>query len=253
MSLLNKCPCCIDALPDGYYEEPIDSIPSKDLDWDDARHTAITNPATVALLDNELKTDPNIVKQLATNYGCCSSFRILSDEGIKVMDQVLQKVEKHATSTARIPKLLRGATFRSKFLNGMAHSPAVLQHVSRLAGCEMVYHPMKIHHLHVNFKPDDNVEVVDGKTVVTKRNVDRWHCDSTPFVLIVFCTDPAEYTGGELQYFHGTREEGMRILGSGASLPADRIRNVGTQHKGYGVFMQVKYISLIELKLKVIR
>jgi hypothetical protein len=31
----------------------------------------------------------------------------------------------------------------------------------------------------------------------------------------------------------------MRILGSGASLPADRIRNVGTQHKGYGVFMQV--------------
>jgi hypothetical protein len=100
----------------------------------------------------------------------------------------------------------------------------------------MVFHPMKIHQLHVNLKPSDGKP--EREVQVTKKSVDRWHCDSTPFVLIVFCTDPDDYTGGELQYFNGPREEGTALLSSGAGLPADRIYNVGRQEKGWGVFMQ---------------
>jgi hypothetical protein len=203
------------------------------MDWIDDKHLSLTKPAVVKYLDTDLQNDPAVVKQLATNYGCCSSFRVLSEEGIRAMDLAVASIEKYAVCSPRIPKVLRGGTFRSKFLNGMGHSAAVLRQVSELAGCEMIYHPMKIHQLHINFKPDD-----DGAEGNGKKNVDRWHCDSTPFVLIVFATDPDEYTGGELQYFAGTREEGTKLLSSGAGLPADRVLNVGRQMKGYGVFMQ---------------
>lgn len=173
---------------------------------------------------------------LATNYGCCSAFPVLSKEGCRVLNHVLQGLDKHAKSCPRIPKLIRGGTFRSRFLNGMGHSEAILRHVSNIAGCEMVFHPMKIHQLHINMKPTG--AGVDNKDEPRKKNVDRWHCDSTPFVLVVFCTDPNEYTGGQLQYFDGPREEGMALLSAGNGLPADRVLNVGRQEKGYGVLMQ---------------
>ena len=232
-----SCACCPSTeRPEGYYEEPIETLRPDELIWSDDKHLSLQQPSTIKYLDRDLGNDPAVVKQLATNYGCCSSFRVLSTEGSKVLDHVLNGIDKHAKSSARIPRLIRGGTLRSQFLNGMGHSPAVLRHVSALAGCEMIYHPMKIHQLHINLKPQDTS---DGSTrQAPKKNVDRWHCDSTPFVLIVFCTDPDEYTGGELQYFSGPREEGMALLSSGNGLPADRVLNVGRQMKGFGVFMQ---------------
>lgn len=235
MSTTATCPCCPRTpAPAGYCEEPIDTLSSAEMDWDDNKHTQLTQPDVIKYLDKDLGNDPETVKQFATNFGCCSSFRVLSDEGVRVMDHCVAAIEKHAVCSPRIPKVLRGGTLRSKYLNGMGHSEAVLRQISSLAGCEMIYHPMKIHQLHINFKPDEDVDSATG----AKKNIDRWHCDSTPFVLIVFATDPDEYTGGTLQYFEGTREEGMSILSSGASLPANRILNVGRQKKGYGVFMQ---------------
>ena len=226
-----KCACCPNVPePSHSREEPTVGLTEEEMVWSDGKHTQITSPDVIKYLDTHLQTDHVVVEKLATNYGCCSSFRILSDEGIRAMDLAVASIEKYAVSCPRIPKVLRGGTFRSKFLNGMAHSEAVLRHVSQLAGCEMIYHPMKIQQLHINFKPDDDS--------TDKKNIDRWHCDTTPFVLIVFATDPDEYTGGQLQYFEGTREEGMQLLGSGAGLPKNRVLDVGRQSKGYGVFVQ---------------
>ena len=102
----------------------------------------------------------------------------------------------------------------------------------------MIYHPMKIHQLHINMKPNDGHQPTGESK---KKNVDRWHCDSTPFVLVVFCTDPDQYTGGTLEYFNGTREEGTELLSAGVEERRSfdrRVLNVGRQKKGYGVFMQ---------------
>lgn len=105
--------------------------------------------------------------------------------------------------------------------------------MSKLAGCELIYHPMKCQALHVNLKAND-VEPTEQKLPI-----DKWHVDTTPYVLVVFCTDPEEYTGGELQYFKGTRDEGINFLSTGdKKLPQDRVHNVGRQIKGYGVMMQ---------------
>lgn len=240
--MTTRCACCPNTPePEGYSEEPVPTLTSEELDWNDDKHLNLNFPTTIKTLDKDLNNDPALVEQLATSYGCCSSFRVMSDEGFRVLTTVIDSIEKHARSCPRIPKLVRGGTFRSKYLNGMGHSAAVLRHVSFLAGCEMIYHPMKIHQLHINMKPDDKKADANAEhtpAAITKKNIDRWHCDSTPFVLIVFCTDPDEYTGGTLQYFNGTKEEGMSLLSSGAGLPEERILNVGRQEKGYGVFMQ---------------
>lgn len=214
------CPCCPETTePKDYGQDVIQGVTSDEMNWSDEKHLALTQPEVIKYLDPDMNNDPEYVLKLATNYGCCSSFKVLSDEGIRMMDHAVKGIEKHAVCSPRIPKVLRGGTFRSKFLNGMGHSEAVLRQVSGLTGCEMVYHPMKIQQLHINFKPNDDPNEVAG----SKKNVDRWHCDTTPFVLIVFATDPDEYTGGTLQYFQGTREEGVALLKSGAGLPADRI------------------------------
>uniref|UniRef100_A0A7S3H020 Fe2OG dioxygenase domain-containing protein n=1 Tax=Spumella elongata TaxID=89044 RepID=A0A7S3H020_9STRA len=234
---VSQCACCpvdVDP-PKGYTMETVPTLVNEDQVWSDEKHLSLTFPTSIQTLEKDLNNDPEVVKFLATDYGCCSRFRVMSNEGSRVLDHVIDSLEKYSKSCPRIPKLIRGATFRSEFLNGMGHSSAVLRHVSLLAGCELIYHPMKIHQLHVNMKPNDSSTSTNNPV---KKNVDRWHCDSTPFVLIVFCTDPDEYTGGTLQFFNGPKEEGLRILTAGNGLPADRVKNVGRQDKGFGVFMQ---------------
>eukprot|EP01032_Pedospumella_encystans_P023172 gene23172-26236_t len=234
---VSQCACCpvdVDP-PKGYMMETVPTLENEEQVWSDEKHLSLTFPTSIQTLEKDLNNDPEVVKQLATNYGCCSRFRVMSNEGSRVLDHVIDNLEKYSKSCPRIPKLIRGATFRSEFLNGMGHSSAVLRHVSLLAGCELIYHPMKIHQLHVNMKPNDsNTNTINP----VKKNVDRWHCDSTPFVLIVFCTDPDEYTRGTLQFFNGPKDEGLRILTAGYGLPEDRVKNVGRQDKGFGVFMQ---------------
>jgi hypothetical protein len=89
-------------------------------------------------------------------------------------------------STARIPRVLRGGTFRSRFLHGLCHAPELTNFVSQVAGCALVPHPMELMNGHVNFKPQ-----IDGVAV------DKWHFDTTPFVLVLFCTPPEECVTSE--------------------------------------------------------
>lgn len=224
--------------------------------FDERSHVDLDFPKVVKYLDKDMNHDHDFVAHnLPSNYGCCSAFKVLSAEGVRVLNLITAAIEKHSTSTKRIPKNNRGVTYRNQFLNELAHSPSILRRVSELAGCEMVYHPMRIQQLHTNLKPqenesnigrdkeDDMDKTTDASSelkdeISNKKNVDRWHCDTTGFVLVLFCTDPSQYDGGELQYFNGTREEGTRFLASAGKLPANRVLNVGTQYQGFGVFMQ---------------
>lgn len=244
------CPCCPDSRPDGFVEEvDIPGLKPEEMDFNEQVHLELGQPEVVRYLDQDLHHSKALTSQLATNYGCCSAFRVMSDEGCRVIDHTLRALEKYATSSPRIPKFLKGSTFRSRFMHGLAHSPAILRQVSQLAGCELIYHPMRIQQLHTNFKPDESKNVGDAKggdndeqptkkSRMGPKKVDKWHIDTTALVLVLFCTDPDEYEGGELQYFSGTREEGIACLTKNGELPADRVFNVGRQHKGYGVFMQ---------------
>ena len=267
MPELATCPCCPNTAPPAGFDEEsfIPGLTAKELEFDESKHLDLGYPEVIKRLDKDMNYDAETVKALPSDYGCCSAFRVMSEEGSRVLNHVLAAIDKYAVSSPRIPKVNRGVTFRHQFLNKLGHSPALLRLVSKLAGCELIYHPMRIQQLHTNLKPQDIVVPgsgdASGKPNVLKRNIDRWHCDTTGFVVVLFCTDPDAYEGGELQYFNGTRDEGTRLLsasktataldpstaaaGAGAGverssggLPADRVLNVGRQQLGFGVFMQ---------------
>jgi hypothetical protein len=238
----NPCPCCPNVQPPDRYQMKtlINGLTAEEMEYDDSKHLLLGIPLINSRLDADMGYDRDFVNnELPSSYGSSSTFSVLSNEGIRVVDHVLNGIEKYAVNSPRIPNVLRGGAFRSSFLNGLGHSAAILSLVSALARCELIYHPMKIHQLHINLKPSEDDDTEDsqlGNAVTVKKNVDKWHVDTTPFVLIVFCTDPESYEGGELRFFQGTKEEGLYYLSSeseGCKLPEERVRHVGRQHKGH--------------------
>lgn len=215
-------------------------------EFDDKVHLALERPTRRVTLD-ALGNDEQSIRELATPFAQTNAFRVMSDEGASVLAQELKRIEGFAVASPRIPRVLRGTTFRSRFIRGLCHSKAVLDFVSDVAGIELIPHPMEIQNGHVNLAPPDLTVAVD-----------KWHYDTTPFILLIFCTPPEKYEGGEFEYFFGPVHEAEAILkgekesdgdtkrrktedGSAAktnTLPADRCHTVGKQMLGSGVFQQ---------------
>ena len=115
-------------------------------------------------------------------------FRILSDEGVRAMRRVIHLNEKFAKSNERIPKTLRGLGYRSKFVRDFTYSIDVLQHLSAMSGVPVSPHNMPMNIAQINF----------GQIGV-KKNVDQWHLDSVPYVLVILLSDATDMDGGELK------------------------------------------------------
>tara|TARA_A100001015_G_C14932372_1_gene688994 strand:- start:34 stop:1350 length:1317 start_codon:yes stop_codon:yes gene_type:complete len=223
---LQSCPCCPETSnPKGYFFK-------NDISFKEDLHMDLGYPSEIKYLDTDLGNSSEFVQQLASNYACCNTFKVLNEKGAEILENITRDMHAHVIRTSRY-EAVRGGTFRSQFLYELGHSPSLLKLVSRLAGCELIYHPMRIHQLHINYKPQKEEEE-DGKI----RSVDRWHCDTTPFVLVLFATSPEKYKGGRLEYYNGTREEGTSYFKQNKLLPQEKVMNVGHQGKGYGVFMQ---------------
>eukprot|EP00051_Salpingoeca_urceolata_P010827 m.133101 g.133101 ORF g.133101 m.133101 type:complete len:398 (-) comp16873_c0_seq2:247-1440(-) len=194
--------------------------------WDDDKHLSIGNPDRVVDLKDFGYSDKELAP-LATTFGQTSTFSLLSPQGIRDLNTVLDQVEPFAKETPRIRKVLRGGALRSKFLFDLSYSPKILAHVSKIAGCGLVPHPTIMNAAHTNYKPD-------GST----KSVDKWHTDTTAFVVVIFATDPDEYEGGNFRYFQGTRAKAFRHLKEDKSLPADKVHTAGLQRQGWALFQQ---------------
>eukprot|EP00912_Choanoflagellata_sp_UC4_P002251 UC4_evm1s1428 len=134
------------------------------------------------------KLDP-----LPTDFGQTKRiFKVLSPVGLGKLRAEIERLEPLAVESPRIPKVLRGTAYHSKFICDLCTSPRLTAFLSNVAGTELVPHPMKIMHGHVNLAPKDK-----------SRAVDRWHVDTVPFVLVLFVTDPDLYTGGEWERARG--------------------------------------------------
>eukprot|EP00051_Salpingoeca_urceolata_P010828 m.133114 g.133114 ORF g.133114 m.133114 type:complete len:229 (-) comp16873_c0_seq3:99-785(-) len=134
--------------------------------WDDDKHLSIGNPDRVVDLKDFGYSDKELAP-LATTFGQTSTFSLLSPQGIRDLNTVLDQVEPFAKETPRIRKVLRGGALRSKFLFDLSYSPKILAHVSKIAGCGLVPHPTIMNAAHTNYKPD-------GST----KSVDKWHTDT---------------------------------------------------------------------------
>ena len=108
------------SLPDGFALDPTEPR------FDSAVHLQIELPTAVHSSDFVNYSFP-YEHGAADSFslGYTEPFRLLSDEGVRVLQAIVSKNECHAKSNERTPKCLRGLGYRSSFVRDMAYHPAV--------------------------------------------------------------------------------------------------------------------------------
>lgn len=221
--------------PEGfYYEDENETV------FDSSKH--LYRPEIVTDEDkicptslSSLGYEQSYLENLPSNVAITNTFRVLTDEGIAALRHSLKVIDKHALSSPRIPKVLRGPAFRSRYIADLAKSVELTKMASHVAGCALLPHPMTIMHGHTNL-------LVPIGSERRKESVDKWHYDTVAFVLIIFVSDTKLYDGGQFQYYAGTIQEAESFMKEGHSLPEDKIKTVGVQHPGYAVFAQGRQV-----------
>jgi len=205
--------------------------------FDAAVHLCLEPPKEIFSLQ-DLGYSKEVVAQRPSSFGYCSAFRILSDEGVRVMRQICDRIylnrnESTGTGVNRLGSYARGAGYRSTFIRDFCESPALAKHLSEIAKVSLVRHSVPAVACGINYAPDD----------ITKA-VDNWHVDSVNFDIVLMVTDPRGLKGGEFQVFHGTKEEGQELLGIAgeegvdATLPEERVSSIRFPGAGYGLLQQ---------------
>ncbi len=207
--------------------------------FDPGRHLALEMPERVWTLQ-EFGYDAAVRASTPSNVAVTSPFRLLSNEGVAALRAILRdlKPEADCLQGRRLSTFLRRSSQRSAFVRDMVRNPALLTHLSAIAGTPLGPHSIPSMQAFVNYSPED-----------PKRSVDSWHVDSIAFDAVLMVSDPGLLQGGgRLQYFSGTRaeltrrldleEEGQLVLGYTQELPKERICEVDFPAAGYAVFMQ---------------
>ena len=205
--------------------------------FEPSRHLALTPPdKTVSL--RQLGYSQREIADSPSPMALSSAFRIFSDEGLAVMQQLAEQMKSNrnvatATGADRLGSYIRGAGYRSRFVRDFCDCREWLEFLSALAGTPLGRHSLPAVACGINYAPED-----------VTRAIDTWHVDSVSFDAVILLTNPQTFEGGEFQYFHGTKAEGERLLGvkgeSGtlAQLPADRVHTMRFPAAGHGFIQQ---------------
>lgn len=221
-----------DRHPYGLY--PLPSGPT----FNAAEHLQLQTPEVCVQL-NELGYTSEELQALPSSFGLTSCFSVLSAVGLQTLREEIQRLSPFAVKSPRIPRVLRGGSFRSSFLRDFCRCEELTRFVSELAGCALEPHPMTIMHAHTNFAPMEHMhDNGDGHELKEKMPVDQWHFDTMAYVLVLFVTPPEAYTGGDFQFFRGTIDEAQALLKAEGELPDGRVQGAGKQLAGCGVFQQ---------------
>ncbi len=195
-----------------------------DVPWD-PRYLQLEPPTRVYML---AEFGPDAAGPAALSpMAITTPFRVLSDEGTRILQTICGELEAQATSDVRLPKRLRGGLYRSEFLRGLYSDPTMLGFLRELGQAPVEAHPLSHHALQINYAPDD-----------LAKNVDQWHRDAVSYDYVMMVSDPRPMKGGRFEYFFGSVEEGRDLLLSGQSLPPDRVRSAEFPGAGWAVLQQ---------------
>ncbi|MEE5086779.1 hypothetical protein V2J74_18665 [Pseudomonas alliivorans] len=209
-----------DARPPGY------AALEEQWTFDPARHLAMEQPARVYDLD-ELGYTRAEIAECPSSLAITTPFRLLSEEGAKALLQVTRQLEVHATSTARIPKMVRGGIYRSRFLHDLCNCPILAEFFSDMAATTLLPHTMPLQLGHINYQPDD-----------IARATDKWHWDGVGFDYVVMPSDPAALEGGAFVWFKGTKKEGVSLLEKDGDIVGDKRVECSFAQPGFAIFQQ---------------
>ena len=159
---------------------------------------------------------------------------MLSDEGVKVLRQILDRNTKYFRASDRQPTYMRGLAYTSKFIRALNEHPRVLELVSKYAGQPVVPHYLPMNYAHTN------IGRLPKQNEVNTRPVDQWHADSVPFVLIIILSDLTGMVGGELECVkRSNKDAGFALIeATKNNVPPEDLLQVSYQKQGYALFMQ---------------
>lgn len=201
------------------------------------KHLALEAPAASLSL-SQLGYDDEAIARCPSSLGVTAPFRIFSDEGLAVMQELAMQMKANRNEAAgtgknRLGSYIRGAGYRSQFVYDFCESRELLSFLSELTGAPLGRHTVPAVACGINYAPED-----------ITRAIDTWHVDSVSFDAVILLTDPTTFRGGKFEYFHGTKSEGEALLGArgeeGAetTLPAERVTAVDFPAAGYGFVQQ---------------
>lgn len=189
-------------------------------------HLALEKPETLVTLE-QLGYSSEEIAECPSGLGITSCFRVLSEEGVACLQEVARSLSPYALSNDRIPRLVRGGVYQSRFLRDFCLSPEVAEAVSEICEADVLPHSIPHQLGHLNYNPE-----------TVGKNVDKWHTDTLRIDYVLFVTDPNEIEGGEFEYFHGTKHEMQELTRRGASLPVEKIVAPILPGAGYAVLQQ---------------
>jgi len=191
--------------------------------FDPAKHLALEKPTSVTYLADFGYSEADL-EFVASKVAVSSPFRVLSDEGAKVLLDVARNLRAHAISCERIENMVRGGCYRSKFLRDLCIDPSVTELMCEIYETDVAPHTMPLHLGHINFAPED-----------LSRAVDKWHHDTLPLDFVMAVTDPATLDGGQFEYFVGTKAEMAELAKEGKTPPRDRVIAPPFNGPGYAI------------------
>ena len=192
--------------------------------FDPALHLQLEEPTEIVML-SDLGYGSTEIATKATPVAASAPFRMLSDEGARVMLETARRLREFVTQGGnRIERVVRGGCYRSQWLRDLCISQEVCDHLSDIYGIEIAPHPMPLHLGHINFEPSK-----------IQTAIDKWHHDTLPLDFVMTVTDPATVAGGRFEYFTGTKQEAAELSAKGLTPPLDRIVAPDFPGPGYAI------------------
>ena len=214
--------------------DPDSELYTDELIYSPDIHLSLTEPDFVVLLDGfqHVPKAPQLAKPVAatgeSQIAYTGPFRLLSDEGYRVLRTILKREMAYQISDVRHPAKIRFSGYRSKWLQDFNRCPRVLEHLSSLTGdVKLMTTTLQSNYSHTNI----------GYAGSDK--VDSYHRDSVPYVVILLACDMRETVGGELQLIERNVEEAFRLIEQyQGQLPKELIRTIDYLGTNSCVFMQ---------------
>lgn len=207
-------------LPAGFHslEEPVRFDPNK--------HLALEAPQETLTLE-ELGYSREEIALCPTNLAVASPVRLLSEEGVQALLAVARTLRQFSIRCERIENMVRCGVYQSKFLQDFCLSPQVTDFLSEIYQTTVAPHTMPAHLGHLNFAPDD-----------LNKAVDKWHHDTLGLDYVLMVSNPQELSGGEFQYFLGTKQEAATLWEKKQPIPEERIVSPHFPGAGYALVLQ---------------
>jgi len=138
-------------------------------------------------VDFEFDMGKNIIVQ-NNDIESFKTFPLLTNESISILLRIIETHKDKIQSNKRTANYIRGLGYHSSFIRDLCYHQEMLLYLQKITGLDLVPHYLFSNIGHINIG------------LPNEKDVDDWHYDSVPYVLIILISEPENFTGGRLEY-----------------------------------------------------